>query len=425
MPHAVQRLLSPALLALAISGGAALASFLATALIARVSGPVVVGQFGLAMATANTLALLAILGLDRVLMREIAGDLRQGHAGRARHLLRRTLILVLPLSLALGLAYAGIILWLDARSALPGDRGAMLIVSLSLVAIPMLRLAMGTLRGAGMRLRGQLAEGGPSLLLIVFMLLLWRRGGAIDATTAVALFVLSQAFVALFAWWGLRRAVTGWGAPEPHATIRLWSVGLPFMANMLLQTFALWFLMLYLEGFATPQDVGVFRVVSQLITIAAVVIATAESWVAPQLAGDLRAGRTDLAWARYRRGLLMMATLAGPPLLLFALLPGQTLGLLFGQAFTGGATALVIMSLAQLATVLMGPVGSMLAMTGHEQVQLRLSVLATVLLVVLAVALVPSMGVTGAAIAYAATLLIRYPLGLVMLRRLLPANPGR
>ena len=82
------RIWSPALVAYAIAGGVAAASFLSTMILARVSGPAVIGQYALAMSTATLLASFAMLGLGlwSLFARWRGGlyDWRWLHRGRGR-----------------------------------------------------------------------------------------------------------------------------------------------------------------------------------------------------------------------------------------------------------------------------------------------------------------------------------------------------
>jgi O-antigen/teichoic acid export membrane protein len=81
--------------------------------------------------------------------------------------------------------------------------------------------------------------------------------------------------------------------------------------------------------------------------------------------------------------------------------------LLFGQEFTQGETALIILSIAQLFSAAMGSVGLPLIMTGHERNTAIIVGSSAMLSVVLNVILIPKWGLEGAATATACNIIIR------------------
>ena len=91
---------------------------------------------------------------------------------------------------------------------------------------------------------------------------------------------------------------------------------------------------------------------------------------------------------------------------LLALFGKILLGLLFGGEFVGANSALIILSIGQLASAFFGPVALVLNMTGNERVTLYSSLWSLAANVVLNVTLIPIWGATGAAVATAVSLLV-------------------
>src|SRR6185503_6913770 len=77
---------------------------------------------------------------------------------------------------------------------------------------------------------------------------------------------------------------------------------------------------------------------------------------------------------------------------------------LFGGDFTSGEDAVAILALGQLFNAAMGSVGILLIMTGHERDVLASVALATLIGLGLTAALIPPMGVEGAAVGRVASL---------------------
>jgi O-antigen/teichoic acid export membrane protein len=69
--------------------------------------------------------------------------------------------------------------------------------------------------------------------------------------------------------------------------------------------------------------------------------------------------------------------------------------------------------------VLRGPTGAMLLMTDNAAISLKLTLAGLALLLLLSFALIPRLGLIGAAIAYSAPIILRCLLGYVIARRLL------
>lgn len=414
---------SPALVAYAISGGVAAASFLSTMILARVSGPAVIGNYALAMSTATLLASLSMLGLDRILIREVAGDLRQGDSGRARGALWATMIAVTVASVLTALAYLAAVFFSPLLERIGGNHVAMLIVAASALIWPLQRIGYSALRAAGAPVLGQLFEALPTFLFMAGILLLFLIGSSPTAPQAVALSVGAQAVACVGAWAILGPRVRKWGVTDRSLMNRRFlAAGMPLMMGLFLQLFSEWLLLARLSATMGADETGAFRVAIQIITIIATVVATTEAYVAARLAGDFRAGRPDLAWARHRRATILMLAMTAPAFIILFGFPGPLLHLGFGPEFEMAAVPLLIMAAGQLVTVLRGPLGSMLTMAGHERMQLAFTLAGLAMVVALAMLLIPRYGLEGAAIAQAVPTAFRSIAGYVYARWKIPGQ---
>jgi O-antigen/teichoic acid export membrane protein len=419
----LQRLWSPALLAYGVTGAVAVASFASTLLLARIAGPVVIGQYALAVTTANLLVIFALQGLDRILIREVAGDLRTGDTGRARGVLRLTARRVLLVSATAALVWLLLILTTPLNGWLGGHPDAMRLVALFVAVTTIYRLAIAAVRAVGAPLAGQWVEAAPTLLLPLAFLA-WRTTALpLTAAEATALVIAFNALALAAALLFLRPKVRGW-APAVLPGPALLLAGLPLMANMFLQLFSDWFILAQLSSSASPADAGAYRVTQQIITIFLTIMTTSEAYVGARIAGDFRIGRPDLAWGRHRRATFLMLALALPVLLVCLLAPAWLLATAFGPAFVPAATALAIMAAAQIVNIGRGPMGAMLTMAGHNRLQLNMTVAGLALGVTASFLLIPRFGLTGAAIAQVLPILTRSILGYAAGRRLIPRVPA-
>jgi O-antigen/teichoic acid export membrane protein len=98
------------------------------------------------------------------------------------------------------------------------------------------------------------------------------------------------------------------------------------------------------------------------------------------------------------------------------LAPGPILAL-FGDGFASGATALRILAVAQLVNALCAFNGMVLIMGGQERAAMRTALGCLVLDVILCVALIPTLGSRGAALAALVSITARNVVNSVQVRR--------
>ncbi len=417
-------------LAYAIAGGVAVASFLSTMMLARLAGPAVIGDYALAMSTANLLASFAMLGLDRILIREVAGDLREGNGPRARAAVRSITRTIMATAALTAIAYAAIALGTPLVERIGGGN-AMLVAIGSALFWPLLRTGVAGLRGAGSPVLGQLVEAVPTYLFLAVLLPVFILGLAPSAAEATAIMLLAQLLAGAAVWAMLAPRLRRWavdGGDGGGTSIfppQLLLAGLPVMGSLFLQLFADWMLLARLSSTMGAAETGAFRVAIQVITVITTLVATTESFVSAEIAAEFRSGRPDRAWAIHRRATLLMLGLTAPVLLLLWMAPGRLLGLLFGPGFAIAGPAIVVLAIGQLGNVLRGPLGAMLVMSGNQRVDLWLTIGGLVLTIGLALMLIPAQGLVGAAIAQVSGLLFRAGVGYLVARRLIPRQAER
>ena len=134
---------------------------------------------------------------------------------------------------------------------------------------------------------------------------------------------------------------------------------------------------------------------------------SSDPWLKGQF-DELRSLARKACWLAFAAALPFAA--------LFCLAPSWVLSM-FGQNATAGALALTILTLSQLVNVASGPVGSLLVMSGHQDL-VRNSTLATVLLQLgLCLWLIPAYGALGAAITAAAGVTTKNLINVIMVRK--------
>jgi O-antigen/teichoic acid export membrane protein len=415
----VRQLRSPAIAAYAIKGANAGFSFLVTAMLARLTDAATVGVYALGVSTLTLLGLAGLRGLDQIGLRAVAGDLREGHRSRAHGTWRWSLRIVSLSGLLLGLFFGAAVWWLPVGDWLEVDRATLLVAAFGIAVFPLFRMGQAGIRAAGFPLLGQFNEALPSILLAAALAGVALMGEPLTAALALALFVAMKGVAALIGFLRVGWEARHWGPPEMPATRALVKAGFTVMAIAMMHQFTGWFLLASLAGKVGAAEAGAFRVAFQIVTLALIVSQTAETYVAPRYAGDLRIGRTDLAWRRHWRASVLMLLISTPIFVAAIGFPEPLLRLAFGPEFAMAADALRVMSIGPAVAVLAGPIGTLLVMAGHERTNLAIAIAGAVALVVLAWLLVPTMGIMGAAIAYSVTIAGRNLLSLWLARRLI------
>ncbi|WP_439534894.1 lipopolysaccharide biosynthesis protein [Polymorphobacter sp.] len=410
------RLASPAVAAYAIKGANALAAFVATALLARIAGPAVVGDYGFSVLTGTLLALVALRGLDQIVLKVIAGDLRIGDTAAAQGALAYTTRTVLIASLALTLAFLAAVAFAPIATMLEVNRGALLAAGLGIVSTTLFRLGLSIIRAASRPVAGQFYEGLNSFLFAGLITLLYVTGQVPNAAAAVIAFFACQLASTACVWVLIRRDARSWAPPASVDRTAITRAGLPIMVARGLDMFADWLLLALIAGAASTAEVGAMRVAMQVIMIMFIVVSTGENFLAARVAGDIRAGESARVWRRHRRVTLTMAAVLGPMVLACLLFPGQIMGLAFGPAFAVAGPALAIMTLGQATKIVTGPVGSMLTMGGMERPILVIAVASLAMTALLAWLLIPFWGIAGAAVAHAVATAFRNIASYVMAR---------
>jgi O-antigen/teichoic acid export membrane protein len=418
---AVKRMLVSASGTALLQGGSGVMTFVLAVLLARFLGSVGYGLYSLGYAWSTLLLVPAILGLNTFLVRGIAVYEVKEQWRLMKGLLFRTNQLVLLTSTIIALG--GIVvalLWLS-----PSFRGpfcvAMLLVPLTALTL----LRQGAMQAFGKVVKGQLPEYliRPLLIIVVVVLLEVSVPHALTPTTALGanVFGVAVAFTvgAIFLRQTLPSALR---SVRPEFATRLWlRASLPMMlisGVWMANNYAATLMVGILDG---PGPAGVYTAAQKGAEVIVIILYATNMPLAPAIArlhtrGD-RQGLERTTEHMARATLLVSMPIACA----FMIFPHLYLGL-FGASFQVGTTALMILAFGQLINAAAGPSGNVLIMTGQEGVAVRGVAAGLLANIVLAVILVPPLGVTGGAIAFAVSLILWNTVLVVLARRLVGIN---
>ncbi len=358
------------------------------------------GMYSLALSAANIAVAVAIMGLDAALVRYVAvlanhkreeelwGALQLG-IGVA------TLSSLLTGGLLFALAY-------PAADILFGEPKLAPLLQLVSVIVPMLTLSevlAGATRGFKRMDYATLAQFIIQPVIRLGLIVILALGGfsAAEAIITFGLADLAASIILVYflhRQFGLRRPLRG--ARRDARAIMAFSV--PVWLSDMMVKFHHNFQTLILGSLSTIAGVGVFTVASQVTMISGQLSSSINVSAKPVIAELHDRGDVPEMGRIYQTANKWGVTAQLPVFLLMLLFPRQILSI-FGESFTDGATALIILATSALVLVGTGMGGIIIDMTGHTRLKLINSVTRLVIFLTLDVLLIPRWGVIGAATA--------------------------
>jgi O-antigen/teichoic acid export membrane protein len=381
-------------------------NFALVLLLSRSLGVAGFGAYASAYAWASVLAVVAVLGLTSLVIRHTAAYHLSESWGLIRGLLRRTNQAVAASAAATVTVAAGV-----GAVIYRGHPNLLHPFLIGLALVPL--FALTSLRQAAMQGLGRVVLGRVPETILAPGLFIGLTGTAVVMgarfTPALATAFQVAATLTGFAVGALllRRILPG---PIRHAAPRYDTASwrrsaLPLLVLNLVMAANAQVGTIMLGAFSNARDAGVFNVAFRVTIFISFVMLAATYPLGPTVARLQAAGerlRVERTVVRAARLVLLVSLPVAVVLVLFA----TPILSIFGNGFGGGATAVRIMAIGDLVNVLTGFGGLVLVMSGRESDLARGVAFGAVLNVGLAAALIPTLGVDGAAIAMAASLAV-------------------
>jgi O-antigen/teichoic acid export membrane protein len=173
----------------------------------------------------------------------------------------------------------------------------------------------------------------------------------------------------------------------------------------------------------TPESAGIYAASSQLAELVIFAMIAVEMIAAPLISELYSSGNHEQ--------LQRIVTLATRLASLFSIIVAFLLGLfgdtvlsIYGEQFTLGYTALLVLITGQIINALSGSSGLILIMTDHQKSAARIAGASALANVLMNLALIPRFGITGAAIATSASIVLWNLWMHYDVKRRLGINPG-
>jgi O-antigen/teichoic acid export membrane protein len=401
-------------------------SFVTGLLLARMLGAEGYGVYVYATSWVSMLGVLATVGMDNMLVRNVTAYKTRSEWGLMKGLLRRANQIALATSLALSLLAASLS-W-----ALGGllEAEALSTFWIALVLLPLVTLTalrQATMRGLYRVVLGQLPDSLLRPLLLVVLVggayLLFEENLSASGAMAMSVVAAGIAFLVgtLMLYRSLPRAAKE--APPVYRT-RDWVWGalpLLFVGGMQVINTRIGVLMLgSLEG---AEAAGVYAVAVWGADLIAIILVAGNMVLGPTFANLYAAGEVGRLQRLTTRSARVIV-LCSLPITLVLVVFGHWFMLLFGQEFVEGRTGLAILSIGQLVNTAFGSVGVLLIMTGHGRDAAAGIGISVLLNLSLSAVLIPIYGLEGAAVAAATSLVVWNTLLAIRVHRRLRIYPA-
>ena len=160
------------------------------------------------------------------------------------------------------------------------------------------------------------------------------------------------------------------------SSLPLWGVGITLNIGD-------WYGLVVSGQMLGAADTGLYRVAMQVAALLQIVSTTIFSVYSAQISAAFHAHERQTA-ARLARSAFRVSMVAAIPLAVAILVGGELLLAQIGPEFTDAMPLLIILTLGQFAYAVFGPPGMVLAMSGHERINLAITTGGTVMMLVAA-----------------------------------------
>lgn len=366
--------------------------------LARTIGAEGAGVYFLAFTIITVAATTGRLGLDSVVVRLVASSRVEGAWDRVRASHRKALVLAFVASGSVtAIVYAVAPTIAGAAFGKPELAGTLRWMSLAIVPIALATIHAQSLQGLK-RIRPAMAVLSlwTPLLTLAGVLILATKLGVEGAAIALLAGASGTLLIGYLHWRAASDVQSSVDTPGPRAAEML-DRSIPLLWVQLLNAAHRWVPTLLLGVWVESAAVGIYAVAQRVAFLTAFVLLAVNSIVAPMFAEFYQ--KDDLANLERiaRHSARLMALFALPFVLPLVVAPGFVMSL-FGEEFRGGSIVLVLLALGQYVNVATGSVGYLLMMTGHERIMRNITLAAAALNIGLCVLLIPTLGITGAAI---------------------------
>jgi O-antigen/teichoic acid export membrane protein len=388
-------------------GGLAV-GYLLTLVIAHLFGAKGLGDYVLAITVLRLFTLLAKLGLDTTSIRFIASFASQDK-WTSIFRFRKQVVSILSLSSIV----SSLLMYCFAEPIADLINANYKYIQLN--AFLVLPMSFFMLHYQSLRGLKRIAEFSffyrmsQSLFSIIFILIIYQFFTTSDVPVyAYFLSVLIVSLLSFFAfiYWLNKRSE---GKESAELKIRsykkLLKISIPLMFAQSVQFIMAWTDKLMLGNMTTPEDVGIYHTAFKLSMFASIALMSINSIASPKFAEMYAENNMKGLKKVVHQSTKMIFWTSVPLVSVFFVFPEFLLGI-FGEEFKVGVTAFIFLSCGRLISSFSGSVGTILQMTGNQNIYAKILIFGAIMNVALNLILIPKYGIKGAAIASMSSLIV-------------------
>ncbi|MHB1937785.1 MAG: oligosaccharide flippase family protein [Acidobacteriaceae bacterium] len=398
-----QRLLSGGLWAVLGQVLRMLLGLISSALVARLLSVSAVGIYFIAISIVDSLALVGQGGFQSAVVRVVAESVGLRDPGRAKAAIKLAL-----LGGSAGIAIVGTLFWLQGswlaetvfHSPLLGEMTGL--IALWAVIMTLQQLIAESFRGLhDIRLATLFGRLLPSFLVCALFAVQWLIKGSSDLRQVLISWILGSGVSAVAGIAVLMRRGRDLSRDRtPALPVRqmvgiAWPIAVGTITLFVVAQADLWILAI----FRPARQVAAYGAALRLSTLIGAPLLVA-NLVLPPLIAELFAIGDRNALEKVLRSTATMAAIPAV-LAVLAVVFGHNglVALIYGPRYASAGEVLVILSIGQLVSVLSGSCGFTLAMTRHQTTMMAVSLASGLMTITLALALAPTEGAVGVAVA--------------------------
>jgi O-antigen/teichoic acid export membrane protein len=234
------------------------------------------------------------------------------------------------------------------------------------------------------------------LLLFLILLLVYKENHSVILAYTLSLYLFAGLS---YLWTRKARSLTTGQTNTKTAvsnTRTLLMSGFPFMLAALLFFMKGWIDTIMIGVFMNETDVGIYNITLKLTAVLGITLSAVSAVSTPLYSEAYASGDIQKLKEHVSKSSAIVFYTSLPVFLILILFPGPILSL-FGDEFTAGTTALIILAAGGFINAYFGAAGYLMNMTGSEVVLQYITLAAVLIGIALNYALIPLYGLTGAA----------------------------
>jgi O-antigen/teichoic acid export membrane protein len=380
--------------------------YLTQVMIARLFGPAAFGFYSLGVAAVNGAQILSRFGMENGVVRYVAHHrAREDTPG-----IRGTIIQAIGVAFALSLVLSAVMFFGAGFAAewyynKPFMETVLRAFALTLPFFTFMMMVLWATQGFQTVTYASYVQQmiRPALFLLLVPLFYLLGAGIIGTIAAYGASMVLGSLVAVYYLRRLFPPLFDSKVPARFETRELFAVSVPMSITTGAQYLNTWSAVWVMGAFAAAGPVGIFTAAARTATLSTIVRFAFSGIFSPIISSFYARGELGNLGRLYKDVSRWIFTGAFAIFLPILLLSREILAI-FGPAFTAGWTALIIVAAAQLFSSSVGPTPRMLAMTGNQNLAMVATGVAALVGVGVSLALVPGLGILGAALGMAAAI---------------------